>query len=472
MHNISDYIPPFPKDSLEVQRWTVTRQVRNILGSDWSGDLSDYIQYLFSEQRIASLGPPKPLSNLLKYFYTEVSVLYDEEPAWSNSEASEAQLALIRDTLHEAQLWQLAQQHQLYVLGMRESLYYVDYVDGRLRYNLVTPDVVVCKPHRLDHTRIVEVRHVKRFMIGEKCEWLWDVWSIADEAAPYHRVEDLDSKDVSALVGVEAAQGAAYPYWLDGRPILPYVLYHARPTGYVWDYREGQELVEATLRIAAMEMYLLNCIQDAAFPQRWLANALIQGVKITSDGKNMNRATLESDPKVILMFQADGDKPVQAGQWEPAADPEMLRKAISEFKNELIRQFGLGDHEVQQSSQPSSGAALTITRDAKRRLSRRFIPQFERGDLELLTASAVVWNAYNEAKWPETGWSIRYHSLPLSPDEELQQRARDEEDLRLGFISEIDMFMRRNPGLSQEQAIDKLRQVVEARRAYRAINTM
>ncbi len=131
---------------------------------------------------------------------------------------------------------------QFYVTGLREMMVRAHVAeDGRLRFRPVYPDMVwadapVDAPEQPRTVHEYRLRHVEGH--GPEPVWTVDVLSVADPEAPVYRVHLLTGggtlgADISEATLGGDYSGEAYPYRrADGRPVLPYVLYHAvRPFG-------------------------------------------------------------------------------------------------------------------------------------------------------------------------------------------------------------------------------------------------
>ena len=58
-------------------------------------------------------------------------------------------------------------------------------------------------------------------------------------------------------------------------------------------------------------------------------------------------------------------------------------------------------------------------------------------------------------------FAVDYVVIKASPDEEREAREADEWSIDQGLESKIDVYQRRNPGLSREEAIKRLQQIAK-----------
>jgi hypothetical protein len=116
---------------------------------------------------------------------------------------------------------------------------------------------------------------------------------------------------------------------------------------------------------------------------------------------------------------ADAMQSAQMGQWDPAVDPERLEVAVSSFERGTAAHFDLSTGDFQKQS-AESGYAIALKRQSVREAQTRMRPQFEAGDVELLSKGAALSNVKGlngSTQLPETGWRVAYKRLPMSEEE-------------------------------------------------------
>ena len=294
--------------------------------------------------------------------------------------------------------------------------------------------------------------------LGDGEEWCWDRFDLTDAGSPsYQIIRAKDGSDVT-----EQVRGAAdWParFVVDGEPVMPYATYHATRTNQLFDHLEAVETVEGTLTIAVLWSWWLHGVRDSAWAQRWTMDAHLRGASSVGSGAAA-ASTVSTDPSSVMQFASDGDRG-SLGQWNPPVDPLTLGTAISEYESRLLVQFGLSSADVQQhDSSTQSGVSISLRRDAVREAQRRFRPQFERGDKQVLR----IMSGLTDGRGPADGWSISYPGAPEGVEEMQARIDRFTAMIEAGLASRVDAYMDIHPGVSREQATDDLRRIAAENR--------
>ncbi len=431
--------PPSPKSQADATRWAETRLRRRLLYGEWEQDLKTAIEKRVGRNRARAWGCPDLSANTFKAACSQLAVLYDRGVKVTHQDVAAAE-ELTRQ-LDIIGYWPAMQRVQRDTIGLREMLCRVDVVtldDGsrQLVHRHVPPDLVTAEadPENPDQPLLIEELTVR------DGSWCWEKLDIRNAANPSYTLRIGQNEEVYA--------GAAYPYrWADGRPYLPYVVYHAAKTGKIFDYTELQEVVNGTINSAVNYTFWAHCLDTASHPQRYVAGLTLAGTESQGEGDS---PVIESDPAFVLQFQpshmATGQ--MQIGQWGPGADVDKLLDAIATYERRVAGFAGISPADIQRvSGDPRSGYALAITRESQREAQRRFAPQFSVADVEMLSKSASL------LALPETGWRIEYGAIPLSPDEMEAQRRDVLEQVNAGLLTKVDGWLRLNPGKTREEAV-------------------
>lgn len=434
------------------RRETAALRLR-ILGGDWEADLAAYIASHIDPTRAVTWGRPSKAVNLLRSVVGQLSVTYDEPPTISHPDAPD--LGPLDDLFH------LHPAHEDNVLAARESLIRVGWAEathlspGGLTVRLVTSDTVIIDsaPGAPGVPAVVREMRIRHNPESNKPERFWDVWNVTDADAPRFTIEAEDGgRDMTSVFAPEMVN--AYPFIdAEGRPFLPFILYHARDNGKLWDPYAWDELVSGTLAVALYYTFFNHAVKDASWVQKFGINIELQGAN--ADGENIvNRARIPVDPASLLMFKTTGGEPGSLGSFPLPADPLKLIEAIQVYQGMVFDALGIAGDDVQEAQ---SGAALKIRNDKVRALAARTEPQFRKGDIELLSKAAKIWNIYSgKAPLPEEGYQIAYHGVPMSHDELTLGLDRDLRLVSEGLLSKVDILMRMTPGITREQAAARL----------------
>ena len=438
----------------------------------WISDLEEELQRHFTAERRAVLGIADMSSNVFSGVTKALTSLYVEPP--SVSSIAPAEQLLGRDgIIYRGGLWSIMQRVQLYTVGLREMFLHVgiNAAENGLVYRPVTPDYIYATSPRNDpmHPNYLMELRLRKKEDGDYL-WTYDVYDLRDKNNPQFRILVAESngeigEDVSAEYG-GAAVGAKYPYRkASGEPILPYSIYHAELTGdSLFDSFTGAELVAGSLVSAALHTYLIHLTRDCAFPLRYTLGADIAGASTFDAAGAARRVAIAADPSSIICFSPDPEmaglgQPV-LGQFSSNADPEQLLNVITLYERKLAQSAGISPASIQKlSGDPRSGYAIAMSKSDQRDAQRKAIPAMSRGDSYTLELSAVMSNRFLGTSFPEEGYQISYHSIPLNKEELESQRKDLIEKMASGLITKIDAIQTLHPDFSREEAAEYLREI-------------
>lgn len=452
---------PLPTDPAESARCQHTRLRRRMLYGAWRDDLATLIIARVGRGRAAAWGIPDMSANPFRALCQQVAVLYDRPPQISHPADPQGTASMVLAAeLERAGAWSLLARVQRDTVGLREMLVRVDVDedDGRLLLRPVPPDLVEARPDVDCPDEIGSLREA-RLRRGESGLAIW-TWDEIDPAAETYRVVTEAGQEITTQVLGRSASGESYLYRdADGEALLPYALYHAARTGVLWDPYEGRELVEGTLQVGLLWTFWGHCVQDASWPQRYVAG-WGPATANTEGDPGAPRTVVEVDPSILLQLVPLTDVAGQGliGQWQPGAEPDKLAESITAYERRLAAYAGLSPSDFARvSGDPRSGYALAISREGQREAARRLEPQFRRGDEGLLRLCSAALNRWSERHGaplglPEDGWRIRYESLPPSPDEQRAQREQVLGLIQAGLMSRPQAYMELHPGVSLQEA--------------------
>jgi hypothetical protein len=375
-----------------------SRMCRRILYGEHLEDIRTRIALQIPEVRREAWGHPDMASNPYKAVWTALSTLYDRAPSVTlTSEGLVASAQELADRAAGAGLWSTMARAQRDTLALRELWMRVSVVarpdvDDAYDpvYEPVYPDLTTAiahadrpgVPHTIYHARL-------RDRPDGSQEWLWDEVSIADPDAPTYRVLRRKGDELQDLSADYPDVGAWPDVWRDGqgRPVLPYVLYHAARTPYLFDPYQTKELVEGTLNVGVLRTYVAHVARAAAWRQRYGINVQPVGAgnaDENSDGKGRQRVI--TDPATIMLFQPmEETANTTLGTFDVPVMPTELWDYIEGYERKLIAEAGINPADQQaMAGDPRSGYALSVSRDSQREAQRRFEPQFRAGDQEVL----------------------------------------------------------------------------------------
>lgn len=470
-------LPPYPiPGGDDGTRWAHNRLRYRMLRGLHREDVITAISEHVDPTRQRQWGVPDLSSNVFKTGSTQLAVCHDRAPVWGSTDGEAPKQLLGEGGFYDKAGWApLMARFSANVIGLRECAMHHSVIgaksssadDARVLFRPVTPDMIIAKSKPSDPERPYCLQELRLRLNPEskKAEWTWDVYDIEGDAPSYRVFEckadaslgdDLSAMhlDGGALVGPDYL--AEYSD-AQGKPFIPYTLYHASKTGLLWDAFDMMEAVNGSITAAVLWTFYVHCVRDASWPQRYAVGCIPQGAALIQDGQSGAQASIATDPASLLLFRAISDAQPLIDQFAPASSPNDLAESIAEYEARPLQYMGVTAADMQRGSgSPSSGYAITVTNAGKREAQRRFAPQFRQGDLESAAMSAKLLNRRFALTLPEKGLTIEYQAIPLS-EQELEARRKDIlEQVAAGLMSEIDAYMELHPGVSHEGAVRAL----------------
>lgn len=477
----SPMIPPMPlPESADAARWQHTRKREQMLDGDWRELLEDAIRLHLGSTRARAMGPVDMSSNVLRAVSTQLAVMYDRAPTVTNPGAADAAAPLVASgsgLLDLAGTWQVMAHIQRAVIGLNDALVAVEAsAEGPPLLRYVSPAMVTATAAPAEPDAPTTVRELRLRSHPETGEylWAWDVWDASPDAPRFYiEAATAEATDITAWYarGVDgeplagAQEGEAYPYRDgSGRPVLPYVLYHAQRAPRLFSPMSNRELCEGSLSAAVGWSFWAHCLKDASWPQRYAINCLPAGLAVT-DTEGGRRNSVVTDPATVLLMDVatEGEGQPAVGQWSAGSDPGKLAECLMQYEARLATHFGVSPSDIQrEGGTPRSGYAISISQSGKREAQQRYEPNFRRGDLRLISTIATVLNSAQGSSYPESGYEITYSGVPRSPQERDSARRHVLELLDAGLIDRVEALIQLNPGLTRAEAttrIDAIRRV-------------
>jgi len=396
-------LPPPPLDAANIERVEHTRLRRRIMYGRHESDLRSLLHDQLGSVRADAWGNrPDMSANPFQSLWTQASMLYAVEPEVGHDDDSGREL-LAR--VAEAGYWALMQRVQRDTLGFREMFLRVTVDHGALVFRPVFPDMVEAKARAQ--------RPSQPLIVGEweeHADFEW-VRRTADAVSGTYTVQahiDGVDRDVSGEVLGDHDRAVAAAH------ILPYSVFHAAETGWLFDAWTSQEVVCASLWIGLYLTEFGHVMRNASWPQRYAAGVVVEGAGV--DGA---RQEVVTDPATVLLLGVrEGAQPM-VGQWGSPADPEAILRAVAMYERRALQGAGLHPPDVtRQSADIRSGYSLAVARESVREQQRFFAPQFLRGDRQTLRLCAALLNEAEGRNYPLDGYQIRYRGLPPSPAED------------------------------------------------------
>ena len=445
-------------------RQSCTERRKDILEGDWIYHLEQHVKTKLSIQRIENMGVPSKSINLFRSVVEQLSVLYDKAPIVRNENLTPLQDAY----LSSLNVFRLHSRLNKYVVGLRECFIKLDWSPGDhlseagIRLRLVTPDCVEAYADIDNPTVPYRIEEKRCRKIGNKTVDCLDIWDVSDLMNPYYEVRSTNMKsDYTDLLGLRFE----YPYVTDdGRPYLPWVLYHASESTCLFNHHELEELVEATLDIGLDWSFWRHCLLEASWSQKYTIDLQLAGLEHRSQGENGARAEIPIAPNSLMQFTTDSNKESATGTFnvvEAAIDPKKIAESIAIHSLSICDSLGISP-DIQKTQSAQSGVSIQIRRDSVREMQKKYTRQFQSGDTELLAKIALINNDNSDVKIPVKGYSVTYPSIPMSHDELTSKLDFSLKLLANGLTTKERILAELNPELDASDIMNMMSEMEQA----------
>lgn len=391
-------------------------------------------------------------SNPAWYVCGQLAALYREIPEVDPPTGAEETAAAVL----EAGWWQLAQRVQRDTVGLNDCFVRVDLdPDGAPAFRIVPPDLVSVVASPLAPSQPLALS-----------EWIQDpedpsrwVQLRTDPRVRLYGAYDADGIDVSERVLGGSFSGEAYPWVVDGRPVLPYVAYHAAETGYTIDPYTGREIYEGALQLGVYYSLFGHALRQASWAQRYAVGVRPVGGDTDESGR---RKDLVADPATVTLFEPseDGGGSPTVSQWAPPVDPDRFYSAIERYERRLVEAALSTVGVSRRESDVRSAMSLAVSREAQRDAQRAYEPVFRRSDIRLLRLVAGLRGE------PTDGWRISYRSLPRDASELAAEVERMEKLIVAGLLDRVSAYQQLHPGLTDQEAEAAVARIAQTNSQY------
>lgn len=451
---------------------------KKLLDEDYDREAADYLEQLAGAETAALWGAPDTSLNPLASHSRQLTTpgLYGRAPSVTYPEGGE--ILFGEDGLWErAGIWPRNQSLQYLTVGAGIWFRRLNLVDlgrgegAQLVDRLVDPaDVYVRVDEANPMVPIVlwELRKRTLYTKGEKEEfYAWDKFDLSDTASPRYTIERCDSDggtiaDVTAkFAGQQIAEGAYDWRTPEGLPFLPYVVYRAVDAGCFWPMWR-RSVHRGTLRGTAHWTYTGRAALFAT-GEHILVSGIEELPGTTVHKGDFNRdqlatpaQSLRVQPGTITVVQQQAGQQMQSIKIGPGVNLPNLLEFANTYGMLLSAADGLQPDDVmRQAANPTSGAALAISAESRREFSAQVQPFFRMADLQAIRKAAWMLIAAGHA-CPEIGYSLSYHTVPLTPSEQEDLRTDLEWKRKQGQISSIDEHLALFPGKTRAQALEAI----------------
>jgi len=300
----------------------------------------------------------------------------------------------------------------------------------------------------------------------------------------------VPGQDVTAVFCLhDALRGDAYPWrYADGSPFIPIGWFRSIYTGSLWQTYARRGAFLATLQIGDIATAIRASVR-ASSGQVVLSWGLSPPASIVSQaGQQGTRQSIALNPGDMLFLAPDAaamEKTVTPNVHtiNPAGNLQQQALYLDQVRAQIAANLGISSSSVTRASaNPTSAAALTISDAGRREHMALTEPLYRAADLDFLRKVAALVNLWGNdpanaataatpTPWtdvPETGYSIEYFGLPADANAQRAAREADEFELQKGLVSPVDLWLRRNPGATRQDAVRALAQVERDKREVMA----
>lgn len=427
----------------ERERVRVASQRYAVAMEDVDQIMEEHAKQVLGSNKLSRWGPPDTALNALAMIGHALSTPghYGRAPILTGAPSSVVDMM--------APLWCKEQhvEYLTYCLGSMAVLVDVD-GSGGVAFHAVPPHHLWATASEGDPSTPV----IMRRLVIRDGKYCWDVWDVSDPADPKFYTCKAER---NGEMGDTLRMDADYAWRdADGLGVMPWAIHRTWDTGDLWCWQRGRSVARGTVQgmvyWSAAGRAAINSTGKVAV----VINAVPIGIETVDHGSGAVSMTVDVDPGDILFLTSEpGNQPVVSEIGEVETLPALAAFA-AQYTAVVQTATGITPTDaVRASANPMSGSAIYLSNDQKREEQRRTNVLRRAADSHILAVACRLVGA------DPAGIGIVYYEIGRSPDEERQQREADEWERAQGLISQVDLMMRRRPGLTREEAVAELRRV-------------
>lgn len=433
-----------------------------ILRETWATLAEDYIRSVVSDEQMTGwLGFPSTASNHIATVVRQLSTpgLYGRRPVVTCGDPAALPLIDPAGLLDRSGLWTVAQQAEYYTRGIGDLFVAASIDDGVLRWRLVWPHLVTVT---VDAGRVVSMAEIRQRRGpgtpgAPSWRWAWDVYDAATGALTIRE----------PVTGGEYGEDWTEVYGLTGltpRPGgVPYVHRRAIDDGGTWHEHHLRGLHAGTLQGALLDTVAQRVAVFASGHAHIIGGAdptSIPGTVQTASGSmaltsvpSRSMSVIPGSATFVTVEPGSSLSHIDIG---PGADLAELGMYAAQHAVRMATAAGLDVPDVmRQTANPTSGAALAVSRETRREMAAQYAEVARFDDLATLALASDVL-ATAGVMVPRSGYTIEYQQIPRTPTEEAERRADIEWRIGQGMMSRVDGYMALHPGATREAAVAEL----------------
>ena len=448
--------------AIQTLRWALLNQD---YGDDPAGEanIRGAIDGFLGAERAALIPRVDFSNNMLETTARQLTTpgLYQRAPQVRGPAGADAVVQAVTD----AGYWLWMQRTMYLAAGMGDALLHFGVSGGKLHIREVRPDCCLAECSPEDPATVLRFREIRLrdlSAIGLGMKWCFDVYDLTAPAFWVETIEAMPIRVTNILPGApaEGYSNAAYPWRVNGQPVLPYVHYAVTKSGAYWHHNAQRGLTRATLRAMAFDTMAHQSAMDSSHSTAIAINvdlpaAPTSGNDGSGGGQSVPGTRMAILPGSLLALDGrDNGAQPQIVQLRPAADLAQLRLWAQAQEAQLLTRLGLSADDVRSAGDnPMSADALMIKQAAKQAVADRLEPLFRAADLEALALAGAMLGG------PTSGYTIAYYRPPQAAEERKADAEADAAELQLGMVSRVQLYQRRHPGASRADAIAALKEI-------------
>lgn len=308
-------------------------------------------------------------------------------------------------------------------------------------FNKDVPTLLLRLPHttKVDYMAgdVVSVEYFVEYVGEDEKTERWAYWSKTE-----HYYIDK-TKGLETKVAIKDNDEMVNPLG-----ILPFIFMHNgwRDASF-WDTYTGDDLTGGTVDLAIHLTFLNHIIKTQSFKQ------------LVGKGDNIKELKGQMlDPLTILTLTGNN---TEIDVLDLQANYDSLNKVIQDLANNIAVNYNVSPAQFRMTSQVSSGFALQMENLKLDRFTVEQQQDFKVYEKELFNLIQVISAVYENPKALGT-ISVDFVE-PTHPTSRKEQVEIDRERIDLGLTSSVDILMRDNPDLTEEEATKIVDDNLEAR---------
>ena len=413
--------------------------------------------------------------NIVKRVVKELSTVYKEPPerkaVISDEQTDDNYDSSQKDTSKDIVL----QSINAYTNLVNHTLLKVTYRDDKLDYDQINFNNAETFYSSTDWMKMVAVKHYMGYRFpGELAHAKQPQLKLSDSEGlaagsvqNYTEAKVWVSEDISALGIIENDDydtlAGGYVYTVktvgdvevivskeeivykdaDGKAVLPFVLYSKTyPVDDMLDFTTGNDLRDLNINVSIMMIWINSLVKYQSFKQ----------LVFNTDDPDSIQDDMRLGPAEVLVNptrEGNGDVQVLDLQAKVLELFDLVKHRI--FTS--LSGYGVSPDNFTLSADAQSGFALQISNMGKMESRQAQIPTYNTAEKKIFNIERVIWNYHkpNEKIADEAELVIDF-AEPTYPQSAEEKVKSAEFGLMHNIITEIDLLMRHNPDLTEEQA--------------------